>query len=103
VFIYFAIAISSQIELSREDLKQARTGIIPLVLVLFVVNVVAAVLKSNWHSLMLEMSYAVVVFWSCVFLFASLLSVLNLIFWTMTLGLFNRLIGALLAPFRRPS
>jgi hypothetical protein len=93
VFIYLAVAISSQIELSSEDMKQARTGVIPLVLILLVINLVAGALRSNWHGLAIEMGFGLMAFWSCLFLFAGLLSALNLAFWTLIMGGLNRLFG----------
>lgn len=93
LFIYLAVSISSQIELSPEDLKQARIGVIPLVLILLFVNLVAVTFKSNWHGLALEMGFGVLSFWSCLFLFAALLSALNLACWTLIMGLANRLFG----------
>lgn len=101
LFLYLAIAISSQMELSREDLMQAKNGLLPILLILFLLNLGAHVFKANWHGLALQMGWRALVLCSCVFAFAALLALFNLALCSVLLNLVHKVCGRnTINPFR---
>jgi hypothetical protein len=101
IFLYLAICISSQIELSQEDLKQVGTGVVPILLVLFCGNVLAWALGAAWHARVLSASQHLIVIGAGFFTFAIFLSALNLGLCTLIFGFTNRILGhEAVNPFR---
>jgi hypothetical protein len=93
IFLYLAAAISSQLELSPEDLKQARTGVWVLLLLLLAVNTVATILRANWHGTAIVAGLGVLTFWGCLFVFTALISIGTLLVTTLLFSLVNGLFG----------
>lgn len=93
LFVYLAICISSQIELSGEDLKQVLMGTIPILLVLVILNVASWAVGGGWHERSLAIGSQAVSVMACLFVFASLLSVLSLVLLTGVFGLVNLACG----------
>jgi hypothetical protein len=102
-FLYLAICISSQIELSPEDLKQVATGIIPLLFVLLLVNILAWAMGGGWHVKALAIGAHLFAVGGCVFIFAAVLRAINLVLCTSLLGIVNIVSGRdTINPFRTP-
>ncbi len=92
IFLYLTICISSQIELSPDDIKQVATGVLPILLVLLVANTASWALwgfNGGWHQRALTMSTHFAALMTCLFTFATVLSVVTLIAVTSVFGLIN--------------
>lgn len=101
VFAYTAAAIASSLELSREDMAQALTGIWILLFLLFTINIGAAAFRADWHGAALSAARGLLAFWAALFAFTAAISALNLAACTLVMGLLNRLFGReLINPFR---
>ena len=101
VFLYLAVSISSQIELSREDIKQSFEGVFPILLVLFGANVFAWSLDLAWPARAQMIGTRVFSLVACAFALAAILSITCLALVTLVMDLLNRLIGrAGVNPFR---
>jgi hypothetical protein len=93
VFLYLAVAISSQMELSGADLKQALTGFIPLFLLFVAMNFVATAFNASWHHVVLQIGSSVMTVGIIIFLFAALLTTINLALCLFFMTLINRCFG----------
>lgn len=93
VFVYLAMCVSSQIELSREDLKQAATGLVPVLLVLFTVNLAAWSFGFAWHGRVMSIAVKIATMSSGLYAFAALLSALNLAICYVALGVMSKALG----------
>jgi hypothetical protein len=101
VFLYLAVCISSQMELSWEDIRQSATGVIPLVLILFAFNLLAHWLNADWHGSALRLSVWVTSVGSVMFTFAAFLAALNLLLCAGLMSAINKLCGReAINPFR---
>lgn len=101
-FVYLAISVSSQIELSPEDLKQVAVGVIPVLLVLLLANVLATVLGAGWHAHAMAFGARTMGIMAGLFAFAALLSAMNLALWTSLFGLIHAISGRpMINPFAR--
>ncbi len=104
LFLYLALCISSQIELSNEDIKQAAQGIVPLLIVLLLANILAWAIGFGWHARVMKIGTLTMMTGAGVFIFASMLSALNLALCTALFGVINRLSGRPgINPFRANS
>ncbi len=93
LFLYLAVCISSQMELSGADLKQAMNGIVPLFLLLALVNGAAFLLKANWHAQALQISFWVMTVGIVIFTLAAILTILNLAICVFFMTFINRCFG----------
>lgn len=93
LFAYLAVCVSSQIELSPEDLKQVAIGIFPLLLVLVLANVLSWALSAAWHAHALSLGARLLGVMAGLFAFSALLSALNLAFFTCLFGLIHLVTG----------
>jgi hypothetical protein len=101
VFLYLAVCIGSQMELSWEDIRQSAAGILPLLLVLFALNVFAHGVNADWHGRALKLSVWVTSFGSLMFAFAALLTAFNLALCAGLMSLINKICGReAINPFR---
>lgn len=101
IFVYLAMCVSSQIELSNEDLKQAATGVLPVLFVLGLVNLAAWAFGFSWHGRVVSIATRMATLSSGLYAFAALLSACNLAFCYVVLGSVNKLTGrAFVNPFR---
>jgi hypothetical protein len=79
VFLYLSLCITSQMELSKEDMKQAVLGIVPLVVLLALINAAAWIFHFSWHYRAVQYGTLGLTAGACVFTFAALLSTANLV------------------------
>lgn len=93
IFLYLAVAISSQMELSSADLKQALTGFVPLFLAFLIMNTVATFLSASWHTHVLQIGFSVMTVGTVIFTFAALLTTVNLMICLFFMTLINRCFG----------
>lgn len=93
IFLYLALAISSQMELSSADLKQAFTGFFPLFLLFVVLNLIAYAFSASWHGQVLRIGFSVMTIGTAIFTFATLLTTLNLALCLFFMTLINRCFG----------
>jgi len=93
VFGYLAVCISSQIELSPEDLKQVAIGVFPLLFALVLANILAWALGAAWHSHALAVGARLLGMMAGLFACAAFLSAVNLALFTGLLGLVHLLTG----------
>ncbi len=100
-FLYLAVCVSSQVELSREDLIQAARGLIPVGALLLLINGAAFAFGSSFHSWLMQAGWKIATLSGGVYLFAILLSGFNLFVWTLVLSFINRICGReAINPFR---
>jgi hypothetical protein len=92
-FLYFALCLTSQMELSPDDFKIARDGILPILLLLFALNAIAVTLNLNLHGRLVQGFRTFLTVWSVYFLVAFVISVLNLAVCVLILNIFNRACG----------
>ena len=78
IFLYLAICISSQVELSPEDLNQVKLGIPPILLCLLIFNLIASALGAHWHSHVVQWGWHFMLLSGCLFTFAAAVALLNL-------------------------
>ena len=101
VFVYLAMCVSSQIELSREDLNQAATGLLPVILVLFLGILTGWCFDFSGHAIVIGVAVTIVKSSSEIYTLAVGLSAVNLVACTLLLGLANRVTGReFVNPFR---
>lgn len=102
IFVYIGFSIASQIELSKEDLKQAVIGIVPVALLLFAFNFGAWALDLRWHSKVVGAGHAVTAAVSGVYAFAALVALGAFITCALLFGLINFLMGrGFINPFEK--
>jgi hypothetical protein len=92
-FLYLAVCLTSQMELSPDDLKIARGGVLPILGVLLLINSAAFGLNLNLHGKLTQGFHAVLSVWTACFVTAVVISLINLLFCVAFLSLFNRLCG----------
>lgn len=101
-FVYLSLCISSQMELSREDLKQATSGVFPILLVLMALNILSWSLGFSVHSTLIQAGTTLLVTTSCLYVFVVLLAALNLLICAVFFSLINKICGhGGINPFRR--
>lgn len=101
LFLYLAISISSQMELSLSDIKQATIGAVPLFLFLIAANVIALFFRADWHQHAMKFGLWILTMGFGVFTLATLLAVANLILCLFLMTLINRCFGGEgINPFR---
>jgi hypothetical protein len=104
LFIYFAICLTSQMELSPDDLKIARGGGLPFLLLLFLINTIAYLMSYSLHTKLTVLFHTAAILWSACFFIAVLVSAANLFFCVLMLNMINRLCGKKsINPFRSHS
>jgi hypothetical protein len=99
IFLYLTSAICTQVELSKEDLKQVLAGIVPLLLVLFVLNTGAWAFDWKIHSFILTSSSKFQSAAITVFGFASILAATTFFVCAIVCGSINVVLGR---PFGNP-
>jgi hypothetical protein len=93
VFVYFALCLTSQMELSPDDFKIARAGILPILLLLFVINATAYLFSFNLHGKLAHGFNTVLALWSACFMTALVIATANFVLCSVLLNLFHRLCG----------
>jgi hypothetical protein len=93
VFLYLAACVSSQVELSREDLSQAARGLVPVIGLLLLINGVAFGLGSSVHATLMMAGWKLATLSGAVYLLAMLIAGFNLVLWTLVLSFINRISG----------
>ena len=93
LFIYFAICLTSQMELSSADLKIARAGSLPFLLFLIVINSVTYFFQYNWQGKFISVFNSGLMLWGACLLIASLIALVNLFFCWAALSLIHLLCG----------
>ena len=78
-FLYLSLCISSQMELSHEDMKQAVLGIFPLVALLALINCAAWLFHFSWNQRAIQYGTLFLTANACIFTFAALLALANLL------------------------
>jgi hypothetical protein len=102
IFVYFAFAIASQIELSSADLEQAAKGAIPVFGLLLIFNLGAWALGYRWHSRVVEAGHTVTATISGVYAFSTLIALATFVGCALIFGFLNFLCGrGFINPFRR--
>lgn len=79
LFLYLSFAISSQLELSTEDLKVASSGLVPAFIFLLAINALAALVHANIHGWTVENGLVGLLFWTQILGLTAALSVLHLL------------------------
>lgn len=104
-FLYLAICISSQIELSPADLAQVACGVPPLLITLFLGNLTATAAGSvntsfhfatagrSWHEMVVTFANQVSILSASFFIFATLMALISLAICAVFFDLANRLLG----------
>lgn len=93
LFLYLAACLTSQMELSADDFKIARGGILPIFLLILAANTIAALFGVSLHAKASLIFTSAMTLWSACFLIAILISVVNFIFLFISLNLANRMFG----------
>ena len=102
IFVYVSFAIASQIELSKADLKQAVTGIVPVALVLLFLNFGAWAFDLHWHAKVVNVGHTVTAAVSGIYAFASIVATAAFISCALVFGLVNFLVGrGFINPFEK--
>jgi hypothetical protein len=92
-FLYFAVCLTSQMELSPDDFKIARAGVLPIFLVLLLINSVSYVFNLNFHAKMSAAFNTGLMWWGAFFAVAIFISLLNLVLCVLLLNILNRIFG----------
>lgn len=92
-FLYFAICLTSQMELSPDDFKIAKDGVLPILLFVFLLNLVAYVFNMNLHGRLTVWFQGFLALWSVYFLVALTVSFINLSVSIFVLSLINKVFG----------
>lgn len=101
IFLYLGICVSSQMELSIEDLKQAAQGLFPLALALLIANSIAALFDLSWHTKLIAAGGLACKFGLGLFALATTLSLFNLLLCVVIFSLVNKICGReAVNPFR---
>jgi hypothetical protein len=93
IFVYIGFSIASQIELSKEDLKQAAVGVVPVTLVLLFFNFGAWALDLRWHHKVVHAGHAVTAAVSGVYAFGALVALGAFVSVALIFGLINAVLG----------
>lgn len=93
IFLYLGICISSQIELSHEDLKQVAIGVVPILLVLVLLNLFSWASGASLHLRIMSVAARMTPAVGCVFVFSATLAAINLAICTVLFGVVNMLSG----------
>jgi hypothetical protein len=93
IFIYIGFSIASQIELSKEDLKQAITGVVPVSLVLLFFNFGAWALDLRWHHKVVHAGHTVTAAVSGIYAFSALVALSTFVTVALLFGLMNAVLG----------
>lgn len=93
LFLYLSVCLTSQMELSSDDFKIARGGVLPIFLILVVINAGASIFNLNWHARWNHAFNLGLSWWSLFFGVGLLMAVVNLILCALILNLLNRLFG----------
>jgi len=106
VFLYIAVCVSSHMELSPPDIKGALSGLITIVLFFLLVNTIIMLLEvtgvsshfGHWWSYIKIESYGGVInkyvgMFAALFIFAGIISALNLIFSYVVLNIYSLIKG----------
>ncbi len=88
-FLYLAICISSQVELSKEDLNQVKVGVLPILLILFAVNLVAEAFRWNWHIHIVNWGSKMMILSGCLFGLAVAIALVNLAVCSIVFNVLN--------------
>lgn len=92
-FIYLALCMTSQMELSPDDFKIARGGILPFFLILLVTNGLAFLLNLNLHAGLVHLFNTWFILWATCVGVAVAIALVNLLCCTVVLNLLNFLFG----------
>lgn len=102
IFLYLGFAIVSQIELSKEDLKQVFKGALPVFLVIVILNLIAWGFGFRWHSRVVEMGHTITEAISGVYVFAAVIAAATFLGCAVVFGSLNALCGrGFINPFKR--
>lgn len=93
LFLYLAICLTSQMELSSEDFKIARGGLFPIFVLLLLFNGAALLFHYDLHLRMVSWFLMGLSLWGVCFLLAVFISFVNLILCYFSLSVLNRLFG----------
>lgn len=92
-FLYLAVCLTSQMELSSEDLKVARGGVLPILLMILLLNMLSYVFNLNLHAKFTAFFNAGLMWWGAFLAVAVFISLLNLVLCVVLLNLLNKLCG----------
>jgi hypothetical protein len=93
IFVYLGMCISSQMELSLEDLKQARSGLPAIALVLFVINTIAWLFSFSWHERFVHLGSQAWTMGLALYGITAFLAIANLLICTLLFTTINRVCG----------
>ncbi|MBS1970218.1 MAG: hypothetical protein JSU04_07910 [Bdellovibrionales bacterium] len=92
-FLYLAVCLTSQMELSSEDLKVARGGVLPILLLILLVNTAAGLFNFNLHARFVNIFNMGLVWWGAFLAVAVFISLLNLLFCAVLFNVLNKIFG----------
>lgn len=93
IFVYIGFAIASQIELSKEDLKQATVGVVPVTLALLFFNFGAWALDLHWHHKVVHAGHTVTAAVSGIYAFSAFVALGAFVTIALVFGVLNLLLG----------
>lgn len=101
VFLYLSVCLTSQMELSPDDFKIARGGILPFFLLLVLINSLSFWAQFHFHSRWMGAITSLATLWSLFFMVGLLLALANLILCYCLFNLTHKLFGReSINPFR---
>lgn len=93
VFLYLAVCLTSQMELSSEDLKVARGGVLPILLLILLGNTLSYFFNLNLHAKLTVAFNTGLMWWGAFLAVAVFISLLNLILCVFLFNVLNKLCG----------
>ena len=102
VFLYLTVCITSQMELSPDDFKIARGGILPFFVFFLLINTIASVFRFNLHGRFQLFVDQNLILWMGFLALAICVALINFLLCLMLLNITNKLMGAeSIRPFRK--
>lgn len=92
-FLYLAVCLTSQMELSPEDFKVARGGVLPVLLLLILLNTIASICNFNFHAKLVGFFHSGLVWWSAFFAVAIFIALVNFVLCTIVFNVLNKVFG----------
>lgn len=101
VFLYLALCLTSQMELSPEDFQIARGGILPILLLLLLLNIFAYAFSLNLQGKFISFLNTSIAWWGALVAVAIFISLVNFVFCWVIFSIVNKACGKeAINPFR---
>lgn len=93
VFLYLAVCLTSQMELSPEDFQIARGGILPICILLVIVNTLSYAFSWNVHGKFLTALNTGIAWWGAFIAVAIFISLVNFVLCVILFNILNKICG----------